>query len=1011
MNLYNCQMFLRKPAILFIATLTGFIIWGVSESNLVPGVYAQVSPAPITSSGLNTQVGAPTNLPGGKVQYDITGGNRPGNGTNLFHSFGEFGVPTNNIANFRNDSALATSNILARVTGSNPSNIFGMIKTTNFGNANLFLMNPAGILFGPNATLNVGGSVQFTTADYLRLADGVRFNAIPGPQDALLSTAPVAAFGFLASNPAGISVHGSSLSVPAGQSISLVGGNISIQAGMLENGISQASHLSAPGGQIRLASVASPGEALHPTLATGPNINGQTFTNMGRITVSGNSTINVSTDAAGTVAAGTVKIRSGQLVIDDSTISADTKNSNGAATAIDINITGDLSISNTRGVPAITARTTGSGDAGEVRISSANFEAASTFASRKPFNLIDTHTSGSGRAGNVTITTGNLQASGVSSLFNFIEAGTTGEGNGGDVTISADSVQLERLVIDTGDFLARNLFQEASGSAGNLKITADSLQMANASLVTDAFSAFADSQQAGNITIIARSVDMNGSLGNTLTATGVNRGGAIIVSADRLTMDFTTFETDTVLGPGGGITINARVVELVNASSFISTTLGDGRAGDIHVTATDHLILNGTGSSFADERPTGVFSNSTGDLGSGNAGAIVISTPRLEMTGGARINASTQSSGRGGDVIINTTDQISISGELPTHTPEEIFAVGSIQPSGVFTKTAGTSDTCSGPCGDAGRISITTGSLIMGSGSAIDSGTSTAGRGGDISINATGTINISGRLSDGTPSGIFSRTVNPATGAGGDISLNANQVSLSNGSAISARSTGSGNAGIISITAADRFVIRDSTVTTQATVADGGNITIHAGTLVQLINSSITTSVGTGAGNGGNITIDPQFVILQSGSQILANAFGGNGGNINIVAGVFLISPDSVIDASSTTGISGNINIQSPINDLSGSLAPLPSGFLKTSALLRSRCSARLAGETTSSFVLASKGGIPTEPGGTLISPLPSTNVRSARLSSSSEDMVLRVAPQFAGSSTALPPLGGTCSS
>src|SRR5205823_10132854 len=138
--------------------------------------------------------------------------------------------------------------------------------------------------------------------------------------------------------------------------------------------------------------------------------------------------------------------------------------------------------------------------------------------------------------------------------------------------------------------------------------------------------------------------------------------------------------------------------------------------------------------------------------------------------------------------------------------------------------------------------------------------------------------------------------------------------------------------------------------------------------------------------NGGNITIDPQFVILQSGSQILANAFGGNGGNITIVAGLLLGSPDSVISASSALGVSGTITINSAISDLSGKLAPLPSGFLKTSALLRSRCSARLAGET-SSFVLASKGGIPTEPGGTLISPLPLTNVRNARLSSSSDDV------------------------
>src|SRR5437867_2272708 len=235
MDQYQLQTPRTAHGFMPVSTLTNCILLGTCFLMVTVAAYAQVAPGPITSSGLNTQVGAPINIPGGKVQYDITGGTRPGNGQNLLHSFGEFGVPNNNIANFLNDSKLMTTNILGRVTGGNPSNIFGTIKTTDFGNANLFLMNPAGILFGPNATLNVGGSVHFTTADYLRLADGVRFNTIPnGAADALLSTAPVAAFGFLASNPEAISVQGSALSVPPGESISLIGGNIAIQAGTLE---------------------------------------------------------------------------------------------------------------------------------------------------------------------------------------------------------------------------------------------------------------------------------------------------------------------------------------------------------------------------------------------------------------------------------------------------------------------------------------------------------------------------------------------------------------------------------------------------------------------------------------------------------------------------------------------------------------------------------------------------------------------------------------------------------
>src|SRR5262245_49091450 len=85
--------------------------------------------SPITSHGLTTQVRPHANLPSGKVQYDITGGTRPGGGVNLFHSFGDFNVPTNNIANFLNDSGLPTPNILGRVTLGNPSVIFGTIQT------------------------------------------------------------------------------------------------------------------------------------------------------------------------------------------------------------------------------------------------------------------------------------------------------------------------------------------------------------------------------------------------------------------------------------------------------------------------------------------------------------------------------------------------------------------------------------------------------------------------------------------------------------------------------------------------------------------------------------------------------------------------------------------------------------------------------------------------------------------------------------------------------------------
>jgi filamentous hemagglutinin family protein len=192
--------------------------------------------------------------PAGRQNYDITGGSRPNDGPNLFHSFGDFSVGTNNVARFLNDSGRSTTNILSRVTGGNPSAIFGEINTRSFGSANLFLINPAGVVFGPNATLNVGGSAHYSTAGYLRLSDGAQFFASLSKQSTL-SSAPVTAFGFLgehAANPITVQAGNPSLSVNNGQTISLIGGDISIVGRTI----------SASGGQINVASVADAGDVL-----------------------------------------------------------------------------------------------------------------------------------------------------------------------------------------------------------------------------------------------------------------------------------------------------------------------------------------------------------------------------------------------------------------------------------------------------------------------------------------------------------------------------------------------------------------------------------------------------------------------------------------------------------------------------------------------------------------------------------------------------------------------------
>jgi len=125
----------------------------------------------ITSDGtLGTTV-----TQGGNV-YTITGGTRPGNGPNLFHSFDRFSVGTRDVASFQGPSGI--TNILSRVTGGQLSEIDGTIQSTIPG-ANLYLLNPSGVLFGPNARLDVQGSFHVSKADYVRLADGARFSPHP----------------------------------------------------------------------------------------------------------------------------------------------------------------------------------------------------------------------------------------------------------------------------------------------------------------------------------------------------------------------------------------------------------------------------------------------------------------------------------------------------------------------------------------------------------------------------------------------------------------------------------------------------------------------------------------------------------------------------------------------------------------------------------------------------------------------------------------------------------------
>ena len=238
-------------------------------------------------------------------------------GQNLFHSFGHFSLSQGESATFTGPSTIA--NILSRVTGGNPSSIDGTIRSQIPG-ANLYLLNPSGVMFGPNASLEVSGSFHVSTADYLRLADGATFAAHPAVST-VLSVAPPVAFGFLGPTPAAVSSQGSTLHVSPGQTLSVIGGDITIVGGALQ----------APSGRITLVSVATPGEVRVSPPELVPAVQGDSVARGGRLALSQGALVTVR--SAERQNAGEVVVQAGTLTLTGNAAISGSTTGRGAAGA------------------------------------------------------------------------------------------------------------------------------------------------------------------------------------------------------------------------------------------------------------------------------------------------------------------------------------------------------------------------------------------------------------------------------------------------------------------------------------------------------------------------------------------------------------------------------------------------------------------------------------------------------------------------------------------------------
>jgi filamentous hemagglutinin family protein len=287
-------------------------------------------------------------------------------GSNLFHSFSQFNVGDGQRVYFGNPSGV--ENILTRVTGGNASNIFGTLGVD--GAANLFLINPNGILFGQNARLDVRGSFVGTTANAIQFGNQGNFSAT-NPQAPPLLTVQPSALLFVQLNqgtitnysqaPAGINPAGqdvTGLRVPDGKSLLLVGGNINIDGGSLR----------AYGGRIDLAGLAAPGNI-------GLNVAGDTLSltvpsdvQRGNISLTNQAFVDVSGAGKGDIA-----INARNLEISNSFLEAgiSTGLGDGSTKGGDININADsISLSNGAQIAALTD---GKGNAGNIFIAGPRF--------------------------------------------------------------------------------------------------------------------------------------------------------------------------------------------------------------------------------------------------------------------------------------------------------------------------------------------------------------------------------------------------------------------------------------------------------------------------------------------------------------------------------------------------------------------------------------------------------------------------------------------------------------
>jgi len=826
-------------------------------------------------------------------------------GVNLFHSLGEFSIPEGRGAYFENPSGIA--NIFTRVTGGNPSNILGNLGV--LGNSNLFLINPKGIVFGPQARLDLRGSFVGSSASGVVFNNGFEFSSA-NPQTVPLLAINIPVGLRFRENPGAI-VNASSvtqviegttlpvgLAVPPGQTLALVGGDV-----IFNNGFA-----SAVSGNIQLGSVASPGFVSFNITPEGLGLEYTNVADFGTIELSGLSAVTASGPGGGTIAlrSGNVIFRDRSSLVSDTIGSIDGRGIKIEAvrfSLLDRAFVGSGTIGSGAGGP-IEVRTSENIELKGIGFEDFRRRVLDAGAAQQPGDIaqrqssISTGTLGVGRAGEIALDTKRLTIRDGSVILNP----TLGTGDGGGVTIRApESVEINASGVFTTTF--------NSGNAGSIAIETGQLS------VTDG-------------AVVSPSTFGAGNSGNVI----VRASDSVIVARNRSDSPLeTALTTNSIGGTGraGNIEINARSLRVEAGAGIFASSGGNlggrlirgGAGGNITVNAKDSVFVSGTAAGSIPSRSLiGV-----GTLGSGKGGDVTLNARRLILQDGGAIRASTLGAGEAGNVTVTAWESVEIAGT----TRDGIFPSTIVTASGDLpTQTLLGLQPASGA---AGSLNIATGRLSVRDGAA-------------VSVQSYG------------------------TGAAGSINVVADSIALNTQATIDG-TTESGTGANINLRSREIELRDNSRIITDARAGSGGNITLNSDILVGRNNSDITANAKSAAGGRVNVNVPNILGFAAASREQVKSRLGLTDAQLAQLQ----VSPTSrlptsdiaAISQSSGPALQGTVTFSaSGVNPAQG-LVELPQNIVGPAALIAANPCTK---GTQSAFTVTGKGGVPASPNDTLSS-------------------------------------------